>query len=135
MDYSVADWRDALRAECPDGLQMVYDPVGGAVAEPALRSLAPGGRFLVVGFASGEIPKVALNLALLKRCSIVGVDWGGEARADPELNVGLMRRLLEMLDAGRLRVAPVSERPAAQFVQAFEDQLAGRIIGKLVLTR
>ena len=59
---------------------MVYDSVGGDKAEPALRSLAPGGRFLVVGFAAGEIPKIPLNLALLKRSAIVGVDWGGNAR-------------------------------------------------------
>lgn len=135
VDYGDSQWREDLRAQCPDGLDLVYDPVGGQVTEPALRSLAPGGRFLVVGFASGQIPKVALNLALLKRCSIVGVDWGGQARANPGINQRLMTQLLDLLASGRLAVAAVTERSAAQFVRAFEDQLAGRIVGKLVLTR
>lgn len=140
VDYSVANWRDALKALLGTqfggaGLNAVYDPVGGAAAEPALRSLAPGGRFLVVGFASGEIPKFPANLALLKRCSIVGVDWGGEIRANPQVNASLARRLRELMADGLLEPAAVSTRPASEFVAAFTDQLAGRITGKLVLLR
>lgn len=135
VDYSRDDWRDALRAVTPEGLNVVYDPVGGDVAEPAFRSLAPGGRFLVVGFASGTIPRLPLNLALLKRSAVVGVDWGGEVRARPGLNAELAATLIDWIEHGRLRVAPVTECPAADYVQALEDQLAGRILGKLVLTR
>jgi len=136
VDYSQPKWRDVLK-DLTDGggIDLVYDPVGGDVAEPALRSLAPGGRYLVVGFASGTIPKIALNLPLLKRCSIVGVDWGGEARANPRINDDLMRTLLDWFADGRLNVAPLTERNFTDFAQAFEDQLGGRVIGKLVLTR
>ncbi|MGY9012341.1 MAG: zinc-binding dehydrogenase, partial [Rhodobacterales bacterium] len=84
------------------GLNMVYDPVGGDKAEPAFRSLSPGGRFLVVGFAGGEIPKMPLNLPLLKRSSIVGVDWGGEFRANPSINQELMQTLMSW--TARLRL-------------------------------
>ncbi|MEM7221140.1 MAG: NADPH:quinone oxidoreductase family protein [Pseudomonadota bacterium] len=135
VDYTQADWRDALRALAPAGLDLVYDPVGGDATETAFRSLAPGGRLLVVGFASGAIPRLPLNLALLKRASAVGVDWGGDARANPELNAGLVERLQGLIGSGALRLAPVAERPASDFVAALEDQLAGRIRGKLVLSR
>ncbi|MYE83832.1 MAG: NADPH:quinone oxidoreductase family protein [Gammaproteobacteria bacterium] len=135
VDYSRDDWRDALRAVTPEGLNVVYDPVGGDVAEPAFRSLAPGGRFLVVGFASGTIPRLPLNLALLKRSAVVGVDWGGEVRARPGMNAELAATLIEWIEEDRLRVAPVTERPASEYVRALEDQLAGRILGKLVLAR
>lgn len=135
VDYSRDDWRDALRAVTPEGLNVAYDPVGGDVAEPAFRSLAPGGRFLVVGFASGTIPRLPLNLALLKRSAVVGVDWGGEVRARPGLNAELAATLIDWIEQDRLQVAPVTERPASEYVRALEDQLAGRILGKLVLTR
>ena len=135
VDYTQENWRAALNDLCPDGLDVVYDPVGGDLAEPALRSLAEGGRFLVVGFAAGEIPKIALNLPLLKTAAIVGVNWGGLSDAHPEENVRLAATLNEWLAAGTLVPAPVTERPAAAFVAAMEDQLAGRITGKLVLVR
>jgi NADPH2:quinone reductase len=134
VDYSRDDWRDELRALLGRrGLDLVYDPVGGSVSEPAFRSLAPGGRHLVVGFASGTIPKIALNLALLKRASIVGVDWGGESRANPQINVELMATLFELLEQGRLHCAPVTERPMANIVAALTEQLAGQAVGKIVL--
>jgi NADPH2:quinone reductase len=134
VDYSVPGWRDDLKTQIGlSGLQLVYDPVGGGVAEPAFRSLSPGGRFLVVGFASGEIPSIALNLALLKRASIVGVDWGGESRAHPEITAQLLATLADWIDTGRLIPAPVHCRPMADYALALEDQLAGRIVGKLVL--
>ncbi len=135
VDYTAPDWRDALKALLADrGLNMVYDPVGGNVAEPAFRSLSPGGRFLVVGFAQGEIPKLPLNLALLKRAAIVGVDWGGEARANPTINAELMQTLSGWIENGKLRCASVTRRPMTDFRMALEDQLAGKVVGKLVLT-
>lgn len=135
VDYTAADWRDAIRAQTAEsGLNLVYDPVGGDFSEPAFRSLAPGGRFLVVGFASGTIPKIALNLALLKRSAIVGVDWGGESRAHPELNNRFMDTLMHWLAEDKLHPAAVSTRPMQDYAQALNDQLAGKIIGKLVLT-
>ena len=133
VDYTTADWRDALRACTPDGLNLVYDPVGGDLSEPAFRSLSPGGRFLVVGFAAGAIPKLPLNLALLKRSSLVGVDWGGEIRANPQLNVELMRTLFDLVQSGHLHPASVVTRDMADLPAALNEQLAGRIVGKLVM--
>jgi len=134
VDYTREDWRAELKELVGNtGLNLVYDPVGGDVAEPALRSLAPGGRFLVVGFASGRIPQIALNLALLKRCSIIGVDWGGASRADPAINRPLLTTLLDWINDGRLQPAAVVVRPMNEVRSALEDQLSGRIVGKLVL--
>ena len=135
IDYSDPDWRASLKTIAPGGVDVVYDPVGGDVAEPAFRSIAPYGRFLVIGFAAGTIPKIALNLPLLKTAAIVGVNWGGMSDANPEANVELTHTLLEWIEAGTLTPAPVTERPADEFVKAFEDQLAGKITGKLVLVR
>ncbi|MEM1433867.1 MAG: NADPH:quinone oxidoreductase family protein [Pseudomonadota bacterium] len=134
IDYRNADWRDELKQlTAGGGLQMVYDPVGGDAAEPAFRSLSPGGRFLVVGFASGSISSIALNLPLLKRSAIVGVDWGGASRADPAINQELMQTLMSWIAAGQLVPAPVQVRPLVEFREALSDQLAGQVVGKLVL--
>lgn len=136
IDYTLDNWREELKTVLAGKpLNLVYDPVGGELSETALRSLSPGGRLLVVGFASGSIARIPLNLPLLKRCSIVGVDWGGDARQNPHINGPLMATLVDWISSGRLTPAPVTERPAADFVQAFEDQLAGRVLGKLVLVR
>jgi NADPH2:quinone reductase len=136
LDYSKDDWRKELKALTEKtGLDLVYDPVGGSATELALRSLAPDGRLLVVGFASGTIPKIPLNLALLKRCSIIGVDWGGDSRANPELNQPLMQTLFDWFEQGRLVPANVVERKLVDCREALTDQLAGNIAGKLVLTR
>lgn len=135
VDYTDPNWRQELKTlTAEQGLNVVYDPVGGDKAEPAFRSLAPGGRFLVVGFAAGEIPKIPLNLALLKRSAIVGVDWGGEMRANPAINQTLMTTLMQWVSDGTLKPAPVQSRPMSDYQQALIDQLAGGIVGKLVLT-
>ena len=82
VNYSSPDWRKSLEQTLNGKrINVVYDPVGGQWSETAFRCLAPGGRHLVVGFAGGEIPKIPLNLPLLKRSSIIGVDWGGHVRA------------------------------------------------------
>jgi NADPH:quinone reductase len=135
IDYSQEDWRSALKKITENsGLQMVYDPVGGAVAEPAFRSLSPGGKHLVVGFASGEIPKLPFNLALLKQSSLVGVDWGGASRSDPQLNHKLMQTLMAWVSEGKLKPAAVVSLPMNQYQMGLKRQLAGEIVGKLVLT-
>ena len=132
--YSKEGWRTELKALLGnESLTMVYDPVGGDLAEPAFRSLAPGGRFLVVGFASGTIPSIPLNLALLKQSSIVGVDWGGAMRSDPSLTPTLQKTLLDWIDSGRLKPAKVSTRPLSEIREALSDQISGKVIGKLVL--
>lgn len=133
IDYGQENWRDQVKAAAPNGVNLVYDPVGGDLADPAFRCLSPGGRFLVVGFASGTIPKLALNLALLKRSAIIGVDWGGESRAKPTINQALFSTIMAWIESGKLQPAGVERRAMSEFATALNDQLAGRILGKLVL--
>ena len=136
MNPHLHSFRDDLKAALGgETLTVVYDPVGGSFSEAAFRSLSPGGRHLVVGFASGTIPKLPLNLALLKRSSVVGVDWGGAMRADPTLNPRLAARLRALLESGALTSPPVDARPLEAAVPAVDDQLAGAIAGKLVITQ
>ena len=92
INYAREDLRDALRkAGGARGIDVVYDPVGGPHAEPALRSLGWEGRYLVIGFAAGDIPKIPLNLVLLKSCDIRGVLWGAWTLRDPKGQAALMR--------------------------------------------
>lgn len=115
IDYTDHDWRKQLEPVTGrKDVDVVYDPVGGAHSETAFRCLAPGGRHLVVGFAAGEIPKLPLNLALLKRASLVGVDWGGHVRADPTANAPLLKELAVMISEGRIS-------PSADQVFPFEE--------------
>ena len=133
--YSTQDWRDNLKKILGnEKLTMVYDPVGGQVSDPAFRSLSPGGRFLVVGFASGTIPSIPLNLTLLKHSAIMGVDWGGAMRSDPDLTPTLQQTLMEWIEQGQLKPAAVSSRPLSEAPTALKDQIGGNVIGKLVLT-
>ena len=94
IDYAADDLRAGLRRLVPNGLDALYDTVGGELAEPALRSMGWGGRYLVVGFAGGEIPRIPLNLLLLKGCDLRGVFWGDFVRRDPAGHRANMERLL-----------------------------------------
>lgn len=114
-------------------VDLVYDPVGGEYAEPALRALAPGGRYLVIGFATGEIPRVPFNLVLLKSCQVVGVDWGASTQREPDLMDSLMAQLAELLAEGRLRPAAPSEFPLERAGDALRALMDRRIAGKAVL--
>ena len=132
--YGNAEWREDLKKVLAGrSLDAVVDPVGGAVADPALRCLSPGGRYLVVGFAAGSVPSIALNLVLLKRCSIVGVDWGGASRVDPTLTPRLAHKLFGWLNAGLLAPPPVDVRLLTTVRESLQAQLEGRISGKLVI--
>ncbi|MFT5804422.1 MAG: NADPH2:quinone reductase [Candidatus Paceibacteria bacterium] len=135
IDYSKENWRKDL-AKILDGrpLNVVYDPVGGDYAEPALRSLGPDGRYLVVGFATGEIPRIPLNLALLKRCSIVGVNWGGHIAANPGQSRPVMTRLLEWIAEGRLNPVAGETLPLQKSGSALMKMLNRKAIGKIVIT-
>lgn len=134
LDYSGPDWRKALTELLAGrGLDMVYDPVGGAFSEIAFRCLAPRGRHLVVGFAAGEIPKLPLNLALLKRASLVGVDWGGYIRAHPGEQARLMATLTGWFDAGRLRPAAAPAHPLAEAPAVLQALVERRSVGKPVI--
>ena len=134
MNYSADDWRDRLKTLTQGkGVDVVYDPVGGAYTEPALRSTAWGGRFLVIGFAAGDIPKIPLNLTLLKGCSIVGVFWGEFTRRDPKGHEANVRELFAMLAAGKLKPLVSARYPLARGVQALEDVMLRRATGKVVI--
>jgi NADPH2:quinone reductase len=108
--------------------------VGGSYTEPALRSLAWRGRHLVVGFASGEIPRIPLNLALLKGCSIVGVFWGDFARREPKLFAESVRRLGDWYREGKLKPHISATLPLEQAADALKLMAERKVKGKVVLT-
>lgn len=115
------------------GADVVCDPVGGSLAEAALRATGWRGRYLVVGFASGEIPKIPLNLALLKERAILGVFWGDAMRRDPAQHQANMTQLGEWFNAGRLRPR-ISERVPLAGAAAAIARMAGRqVMGKVVV--
>ncbi|MDP1626959.1 NADPH:quinone oxidoreductase family protein [Parvibaculum sp.] len=134
IDYTNPEWRKELEPLTGRrDVDVVYDPVGGDMSEAALRCLAPGGRHLVVGFAAGAIPKIPLNLALLKRCSIVGVDWGGYIRANPADNIPLLKTLTAWISNGRINPEPTASFPLAEAPGVLQRLLDRQSIGKPVI--
>jgi NADPH2:quinone reductase len=134
INYSQGNLRDAIKAATDGkGPDVIYDPVGGDFAEPAFRSIAWRGRYLVVGFASGPIPSLPLNLALLKGASIVGVFWGDFARREPKANAAMMAQLGQWYAEGKVK--PVIDRtmPMAQLKQAYAHMGSRGVMGKLVM--
>ena len=115
------------------GVDVVYDPVGGGYAEPALRSIAWEGRFLVVGFAAGEIPRIPLNLALLKGCQIVGVFWGSFVRSEPAANAAAMRQMIGWMREGRLRPLISARYSLVQVPEALKALESRSATGKVVV--
>ncbi len=135
IDYSREDMRERVRALTDGrGPDVVYDAVGGAFSEPAFRSIAWRGRHLVVGFAAGEIPRLPLNLALLKGASVVGVFWGDFARREPARLAESVRQLGEWHAAGKLRPHVSRTFPLARAPEALRLMAERRVTGKVVLT-
>jgi NADPH2:quinone reductase len=135
IDYTTDDLRARVKELTEGrGVDVVYDPVGGDLAEQAFRSIAWGGRYLVIGFASGEIPKIPLNLPLLKGAAIVGVWWGTFTQREPETNEENAAALFEMVTTGRL-TPRVTNVFALEDHRAAFDLLATRsATGKVVMT-
>ena len=134
INYTKENLRDAIKAATGGkGPDVIYDPVGGDFAEPAFRSIAWRGRYLVVGFASGPIPSLPLNLALLKGASIVGVFWGDFARREPQANAAMMTQLAHWYAQGKIK--PVIDRtmPMAQLKAAYAHMGSRGVKGKLVM--
>ena len=134
INYAKQDLREALKAATDGkGPDVIYDPVGGEFAEPAFRSIAWRGRYLVVGFASGPIPSLPLNLALLKGASIVGVFWGDFARREPEAQAANMAELARWYAQGRIK--PVIDRtlPIAELKAGYARMGSRGVLGKLVM--
>ncbi len=112
---------------------MIYDPVGGAYAEPAVRSMAWNGRYLVIGFAAGEIPKLPLNLVLLKNCDIRGVAWGAWAQRAPEQQRELMKDIVAWAALGKLSAHVHATYPLADITSALKAIADRKAMGKIVL--
>lgn len=134
IDYSSEDLRERIKAlTAGRGVDVVYDPVGGDLAEPALRSVGWRGRYLVVGFAAGDIPRFPANLLLLKGSSLVGVFWGEFVRREPALNADNMRMLFGWLRERKINPHISKRYPLSQAPQALEALLDRQAIGKLVI--
>ncbi|TVQ29296.1 MAG: NADPH:quinone oxidoreductase family protein [Wenzhouxiangella sp.] len=131
IDYTADDWREQVK-QATGGVDLVYDPVGGDIAEPALRLLKPGGRYLVVGFVTG-IARIPLNLPLLKRCSIHGVNWGGSVMADPSVVPPVIRTLAEWTLAGKIDPAPTRVYRLSEAGDAFAALFQRRSLGSIVV--
>jgi len=135
INYSNDDLRERIKALTGgNGPNVVYDPVGGAYTETVLRSIAWRGRLLVVGFAAGEIPKIPLNLTLLKGCAIVGVFWGEFTRREPARFAESMERLSRWYAEGRLKPHISGRFPLEQAADALTRMANREVVGKVVLT-
>ena len=135
INYATEDLRERIKALTGgNGADLVYDPVGGPYTEPALRAIAWRGRLLVVGFAAGEIPKIPLNLTLLKGCSIVGVFWGEFTRREPQRFAEAMLRLGRWYAEGKLKPHVSETFPLERAADALTRMANRQVKGKIVLT-
>jgi NADPH2:quinone reductase len=134
INYSTENLRDALKTLTEGrGPDVIYDPVGGEFAEPAFRSIAWRGRYLVVGFAGGPIPALPLNLPLLKGASLVGVFWGDFARREPQANAAMMAELAQWYGQGKIKPVIDSTMPMADLKAAYAHMGSRGVKGKLVM--
>lgn len=134
INYRRDDLREAIKTLTHGkGPDVIYDPVGGDLAEPAFRSIAWRGRYLVIGFAAGPIPALPLNLPLLKGASIVGVFWGGYARHEPQASAANLEELVRWYGAGKIK--PVIDRtmPMSELKAAYAHMGSRAVMGKLVM--
>ncbi|MCP5431697.1 MAG: NADPH:quinone oxidoreductase family protein [Alphaproteobacteria bacterium] len=126
---------DAIKAATGgQGADVIYDPVGGAYAEPAFRAIAWKGRYLVIGFAAGDIPRLPLNLPLLKGASVVGVFWGQFAALEAEANRTNVKELLALYEKGAIKPHISARYPLAKAGQAIRDLMDRKATGKIVVT-
>jgi NADPH2:quinone reductase len=134
VNYGEEDLKEALRRVTDGrGVDVIYDPVGGAYAEAAIRSIAWGGRFLVIGFAAGEIPKLPLNLVLLKGCDVRGVFWGQFTERHPEKHRANMAELVQWCADGKLSAHVHAVYPLEQIADALKALVDRKAMGKILL--
>ncbi|GAB5099789.1 NADPH:quinone oxidoreductase family protein [Caballeronia sp. HLA56] len=134
IDYRNEDLRERVKALTHgQGPDVIFDPVGGAYAEPAFRSIGWRGRYLVVGFANGEIPKLPFNLALLKGASIVGVFWGDHMRREHAIADTEFATMVDWIKAGKLLPVVTKRYPLDATAQALDDMMNRRVTGKIVI--
>jgi NADPH2:quinone reductase len=135
INYSTTSLKDAVKELTGGkGVDVVYDPVGGDYAEPAIRSMAWNGRYLVIGFASGPIPRIPLNLTLLKGCSIVGVFWGRFTGEEPKVHLQNIAELWELFDEGKLNPVVTDVFPLEKYEDAYNCMIERRARGKVIIT-
>jgi NADPH2:quinone reductase len=135
VNYAEEDLKDALkRLTGGRGADVIYDPVGGPYTEPALRSIAWQGRFLVIGFAAGEIPKLPLNLVLLKGCDVVGVFWGAWTERDKAGHRANMEAIVRWAAEGKLSAHVHESYPLARTAEALKALSNRKVMGKVVVT-
>jgi NADPH:quinone reductase len=134
VNYASEDLRGALRRLGGErGVDVVFDPVGGPYAEPAVRALGWEGRYLVIGFAAGEIPKLPLNLVLLKSCDIRGVLWGAWTTREPQAQRALMADIVRWCAEGKLSAHVHAVYPLAEIATALKAIADRKVMGKIVL--
>jgi len=134
INYTTQNMREVLKTLTQGkGPDVIYDPVGGDFAEPAFRSIAWRGRYLVVGFAAGPIPALPFNLALLKGASIVGVFWGDFARREPQANAAMMAELAQWYAQGKIKPAIDRTMPMNELKAAYAHMGSRGVMGKLVM--
>lgn len=133
INYETEDLKARARELSDGGVDVVVDPVGGRFAEPALRALKWMGRYLVIGFAGGEIPRLAINQVLLNNRTLVGIDWGAWTMRDPVGNQALLQELLALAGSGALTPVEPTEYPLDDVVRALTDLQARHVAGKVVL--
>ena len=133
IDTTSEDVKARAREISGDGVDAVYDPVGGVLGEQCLRALREDGQFLVIGFASGDIPKLPANQVLLRNRRVTGVDWGAWAARNQDANRNLFDHVLALIAAGEINpVEPVSY-PFGQVARALADQQNRKVVGKAIL--
>lgn len=134
VNYTQVDLKTAVKELAgKDGVDVIFDPVGDALAEPAFRTIAWGGRFLVIGFAGGEIPRLPLNLPLIKGASIVGVFWGDFVAREPALHQQNMAELYAMIADGRVRPFVSARYPIARGGEAIRAMMDRAVTGKVIV--
>jgi NADPH2:quinone reductase len=133
IDYAAEDLKARARELSGGGIDVVVDPVGGAYAEPALRALRPFGRYLIIGFAAGQIPALKANLVLLQNRSAIGVDWGAWSFSNPSENATLMDEVFALAGSGALRPPAPTAFPLDQAAAALGALTARQVAGKVVL--
>lgn len=133
INYSTTNLKDAIREHSKNGADVIYDPVGGDVFDASVRAMARHGRYLVIGFASGRIPSLPLNLALVKEFSVVGVFWGNFVAQESALFTQNMRQLFQWYDEGKASVVLEKTYPLNQTGLALEHVMTRQVQGKVAV--
>ncbi|HCZ37785.1 MAG TPA: NADPH:quinone oxidoreductase [Cytophagales bacterium] len=133
INYATHDLKESVKEIAQDGVDVIFDPIGGTLAETALRTINWGGRYLVVGFASGSIPNFAANVPLLKGASIVGVFWSGFAAKEPTRNAANMQQLIQWHSEGKISQQIYKTYSLQEAPQALQDMIDRKVIGKAVV--